>query len=430
MTYRGSIVAAAACVAVIGMAGCSSSSATKKADKPEDGIVTPAVLDENTTKIAVGLMAKNGFDGMGSMSTVGSLAISENVTPAMGEDKYEDKDVTVTVPCAFEGDYEFSIDQTYVDAGNAEQWDGTRKITFNNCVHTEPLIGDSRPFDGLEAVKYTHSGSKQKTYSKVSANGVDTKTEEEAFDNLVISAADISDGEEVAKIAVNLVRTSDRYRSYSQEHSSPTIMRMTDTENGTALKESGGYDANGTALRSYNMEAIDFEINYTKEFNVETTVINGYAEETYAGEINGNPKKLGTAYVYGEDFTAVRQGGGSQMGLSGNKVESFNGVFGTTCLGGSVTFATTTAWETNTSIPQIGGGAPVDISEHKGHTPFVGTTTLTGLDSNASVTFDIMEVEDQNVSYGTVMRNGEVEETNLTRWDMKMAMKEICNPNI
>jgi len=278
----------------------------------------------------------------------------------------DDRNVTLTFSCAYSGSYTVHEEYEYIDMDSEESDKYLKEYTFDACVHNAPVNMRFDTDTPPPQNRFSYSGNLRFDVEYSDAGCCTGMGEEKISleaNSFVFSVTE--NGKKIQDLSANFAASFDIYESDDLEKYN--------------ISMDGDIDA--ADYNATSGEKIDAFAIKTKEYQYRGRMereryfdlnMDGYAfvapdmNESHAG------------YLYGDGFKTVWQQDANDDDLWDIR---FDGVLGTACLGGSVEFETTVAWDVNETMPDFDGN-----SDHP-YTPFAGRTTITGASSTAEITF-------------------------------------------
>jgi hypothetical protein len=278
----------------------------------------------------------------------------------------EDHNVTLTFSCAYSGSYTVHEQVVVIDMGSEESYKFLKEYTFDACDHDSPIEMDFDDAALPPQYHFNYSGNLRFDVEYSDAGccpGVDKEKVSLEANSFVFSATE--DGKKVQDLSANFAASFDMYETSN-------VYKYDIAMDGDV--DAAEYNAtSGEKVESFALKTKEYQYRGREErkryFDLN---MDGYA--FVAPDMNVSH----AAYIYGDGFKVVYQGDASDQDLWDVR---FNGVLGTSCLGGSVAFETTAAWDVNTTMHDYDDGTGYP------KTPFAGKTTIAGADSKAEITF-------------------------------------------
>jgi len=409
MSYLSKALAIASVSIVgIGIVGCGGGSGST--DVP--GSTTPDVpnyakqVDANQTTAKKALKAL-GYAGRGSIYSAKSIKDVEN-KPFSNSTLNNFKKLMITKKTfdnlddsgedSIDKDVNCSISGKYHIIGEKHETDNekntTYEITFKNCVDDNLLTDDFIVALKKSNYQYIHNG-----YLKYIENIKDDEDSNIRSLKLAIERKNLTVVEKEDNVTISKFTDNLKFENYSLN---------SDDKHSDQFKINGNYkyeNKDDGEQYSYELEAKNYESSYNWDRNklIEKNYLNGYVSEK-----DTDNNKTETYYIYAKDLK------GEFKRLTDDTLsETYSGVIGNKCLGGSVELATPTTWETNTTLEDVNG-------TH--NTPYKGVLKVKG--ANNSVATIQFAIDDNNKTYGTITANGKTSEKMSRRVMIEEAKKQ------
>jgi hypothetical protein len=379
------------------VSGCGSSSSSSSSDTGDaaiNSIKQPIVIDENNTKITLGLLEEE-FTRFGQGIPLKLAKAKANFKAVQEASFAMESGVPVESNCTVSGTETETYTYTETETGYTDEW----AYVYDNCVES----GSYGSIDGVDLNRYTKNGTQ--TYSYSEGYDVDTNTSRDSY-----SGADnytqVYDNNETAVVSrTNTYQSTSEYKTESsgeepywnldpETAGEGAFVRYTYMEDGMNSYEE--VNASGDAVGSWKNVAENFS-------EVDESLIDESAgTRTLNGGIVYYSDGIAREGQYFDNYVV------EWTRMNNEKTMNINGTAGTTCLNGSVSVQTTAAMKENQVDYFDGGG-----STGSDVLPYTGSVSLTGANS---VTADIVfDTDESNNTSATVTIGSDAPET-YTYW--------------
>lgn len=413
MIYR-SKIAALACVGIvsIGIVGCGDNNDVEAAMEPKEAseALGQAIA---FTEIIEPMMEGASSEGQsniyeGTKRVLGAFNVSQKIPRETEEGGVGVQD------CLYGGTMTVATSESHDDVDGIWYDTYDYNITFDNCVDEYPVIEDLM-MGGLqpENEQFAHNGS---LHLSVRETATPRETYTDSF-AMEFTADDLTlermrDGEVRERLSANLsAGFVDLEREYDEEEFSGRVSLHADGQ--ITMEEFDGEDTFEWKFeaREFAVQLVGHEENMPRGTAEDGSVSMVFSSDGYLGtsiSIDGEVEESG--HLETDGFEAVWNNSHMVPDIASTEIttESYNGLFGTSCMESTVTFNTAAEgkWVTNSEQQ--------DISGEYGGTPGQGTTTVTGADGMATVNFD---TNGTGYAYGTITAGGETTEP-MTRAEL------------
>jgi len=378
-----SLIGVSAVTAALLVSGCGSSSSSSGSgavagDDVIKSIQEPIIIDENTTKITLGLLEEEFLNfGGGIPRKVAKLKANFKAM-------VEEANFALEGPedCSVSGTREYTnrviADEEYLYS-EEDSW------TYDNCVDS----GSYGTVDGVPLNLSTQNGTQTYTYSY--GYDVDSNTSRDSYSGADNYTQTYENNETAVVSRTYTYQSTSEYKTEStgeepywnidpETAGEGAFVRRTWMEDGTRMSED--INASGETVSSWkdvaeNFSAEEYEL---VDGSAGSRTINGGMVYYQDGVSNGGS--------YFDNYTV------EWTRMNNEKTMNINGTAGSTCLDGSVSVQTTAIMKENQVDYFDGEG-----SDGSDVLPYTGSVTLTGADSTtANVVFDTNDINETSAT--------------------------------
>ena len=372
MELLGLSVVAAALIMTTGCSSSDDSSSPASGPSAPSEITTPVELNSSSVRNAMALLTSTRFSSSPERSAAfeAKFGSSANTGSKSGTDTY-DCEITGTQTDTWSKSWSNSSYSSWGNGDESTSWksEGSGTTTYNNCTS----YSNGTTHDGNSTNIRIRNGSS--SYNYVNSFDADTNRSLESNSNSDNYTTSYEDNES----AVGYKYTYAQTYSYRSEWSGNDyewnthtgVIKDSRNVNGTRQRE----DLNDTGDVYYGYREVSGDLQLASEYEngvYETSTANGF-DTRYDTNTSGEFLTYGSSYSNFK-FNLTENGDESNITVSGT--------LGSTCLGGSVTYATNPVVQEN----QIDYFAGDGVTNGNSVLPYTGVLTLTGAGSS-TITF-------------------------------------------